>query len=67
MKRIAVFSDIHGNAPVLEAIIKDIKVNNIDEVICLGDTLGLGPLPGECIDLIIDNNIYMVLGNHELY
>lgn len=67
MKRIAVFSDIHGNVHALEAIINDIKLNNIDEVICLGDTLGLGPMPGECIDLIIDNNINVVLGNHELY
>ena len=67
MRRIAVFSDIHGNVPVLEAIIKDINSNNVDEIICLGDTLGLGPMPGECIDLIIDNNINMVLGNHELY
>jgi predicted phosphodiesterase len=67
MKKIALFSDIHGNVPALEAIINDIKSNNTDEIICLGDTLGLGPMPGECIDLIIDNNINMVLGNHELY
>jgi len=67
MKRIAVFSDIHGNYHALEAIIKDIKINNIDEVICLGDTIAIGPRPKECLDLIIDNNINMVLGNHELY
>lgn len=67
MKRIAIFSDIHGNNYALEAIIKDIKSNNIDEVICLGDTIAIGPKSKECLDLIIDNKISMVLGNHELY
>lgn len=67
MKKIAVFSDIHGNNYALEAIINDIKINNIDEVICLGDTIAIGPNSKECLDLIEDNNINMVLGNHELY
>ena len=65
--RIAILSDIHGNRQALESIINDIKNNNIDEIICLGDTIGMGPCPSECLDLIINNNIQMVLGNHELY
>lgn len=65
--KIAIFSDIHGNKEALESIIEDIKKENIDEIICLGDTLGIGPNPKECMDLIINNNIKMVLGNHELY
>ena len=39
----------------------------INEIICLGDTIGIGPNPKECMDLIINNDIKMVLGNHELY
>ncbi|MBR3661555.1 MAG: metallophosphoesterase family protein [Bacilli bacterium] len=58
--RIAIFSDIHGNKEALTAIIEDIKKENIDEVICLGDTIGIGPNPKECLDLIINNNIKMV-------
>ena len=54
------FSDIHGNKEALTAIIEDIKKENIDEVICLGDTIGIGPNPKECLDLIINNNIKMV-------
>ena len=65
--RIAIFSDIHGNKEALSSIIKDIKKENIDEIISLGDTIGIGPNPKECMDLIINNNIKMVLGNHELY
>ncbi len=64
--RIAVFSDIHGNLEALEAIIEDIKNENIDDIICLGDVIGLGPSSKECLDLIIDNKIKLVLGNHEL-
>lgn len=65
--RIAVFSDIHGNLQSLKAILNDIKNQNIDKIICLGDVIGIGPNPKECLDLIIENNIEMVLGNHELY
>ena len=65
--RIAIFSDIHGNKEALKSIIDDINNNNIDEIICLGDTIGIGPNPKECMDMIISNNIKMVLGNHELY
>ena len=66
-KQIAIFSDIHGNYQALNAILKDIKKRKIDNVYCLGDTIGIGPNPKECLDLIINNNIKMVLGNHELY
>ncbi|MBR3116253.1 MAG: metallophosphoesterase family protein [Bacilli bacterium] len=65
--RIAVFSDIHGNKEALEAIISDIEKRNIDKVICLGDTVALGPSSKECLDLIIKKKIPMLLGNHELY
>ena len=65
--KIAIFSDIHGNLQALESIITDIKKNNYDEVICLGDVIAMGPNPKECLDLIICNNYKMLLGNHELY
>lgn len=64
--RIAIFTDIHGNKPALEAILEDIKKENIDEIICLGDTISLGPCSQECLDLLIENKVNMILGNHEL-
>ena len=65
--KIAVITDIHGNLEALTSILNDIKTKNVDKIICLGDVIGLGVNSKECLDLIIDNNIDMVLGNHELY
>ena len=65
--KIAVFSDIHGNYQALRAILDDINKQKIDKVICLGDTIGIGPNSSECLDLLIKNNVETVLGNHELY
>lgn len=67
MFRIAIFSDVHGNQEALEAILASIEKSEFDEVICLGDVIGLGPNPKECLDLIRQNHIKMVLGNHERY
>ena len=67
MKRLAVFSDIHGNLEALESILNSIERNSIDEVIYLGDVIGIGPNPKECLDLIMDSRIKMVKGNHEIY
>ena len=66
-EEIAIFSDIHGNKEALMSILNDIKKRNIKKVYCLGDTIGIGPNPKECLDLIIKNNVNMILGNHELY
>lgn len=66
-KKIAVFSDVHGNYQALCAIMDDIRKKNIDNIICLGDVIAIGPNPKECLDVIINNNIRMVLGNHEIY
>ena len=65
--RIALFTDIHGNYQALTAIIEDIKKREIENTICLGDNMSLGPNPNECLDLVINNNIPMTMGNHELY
>lgn len=67
MRKIAIISDIHGNLQSLQAIIKDIKNKNIDEVVCLGDTIAIGPNPKECLEMIFEENIKIVLGNHEEY
>jgi len=66
-KRIALFSDIHGNYQVLKSIFDDINETVFDEVICLGDVIGIGPDSSLCLDNIINSKVKMVLGNHELY
>ncbi len=65
--RLAIFSDIHGNLPALEAILGDIKtVEDVDEAISLGDVVSIGPKPVECLNLIQKENITAIIGNHEV-
>ncbi|MBM4001497.1 MAG: metallophosphoesterase family protein [Planctomycetes bacterium] len=63
MKR-AILSDIHGNLEALQAVLADIRSNDVDEVVCLGDIVGYGPNPAECID-IASSFRFTVLGNHD--
>ena len=65
--KVAVFSDIHGNYQALDAILNDVKKQNIDKTIFLGDSISLGPSPYECIDRLMKENITFINGNHELY
>lgn len=67
MKKIAVFSDIHANLQALQSILEDIDKDSFDEVIYLGDIIGNGPNPKECIDMFMDSKIKVVKGNHEIY
>jgi len=67
MKKIAIFGDIHGNLEALQSILADIKSKDFDEIIFLGDAISIGPQPKECLELLKNNNIRFLLGNHELY
>ncbi|MGD2174402.1 MAG: metallophosphoesterase family protein [Candidatus Brocadiaceae bacterium] len=60
----AVISDIHANLEAFQAVLDDMKGQGADEVICLGDFVGYGPNPLECIDLAVDFDITLK-GNHE--
>lgn len=63
--KIGIISDIHGNLEAFEAVLQDIKLQKVDATWCLGDIVGYGANPNECIDLIRSNNIICVMGNHE--
>lgn len=65
--RIAVIADIHGNYPALEAVLADITVQEVDEVIVAGDAINAAPFPREVMDTIHQQQWRMVLGNHEQY
>jgi diadenosine tetraphosphatase ApaH/serine/threonine PP2A family protein phosphatase len=47
----AILSDIHGNLEALQAVLRDAEANQVDEIWCLGDTVGYGPNPLECLTL----------------
>src|SRR3954453_18937359 len=63
--RRALISDIHGNLEALEVVLDDIKSQGITEIYCLGDIIGYGPNPRECIDLVMDHCKMTLLGNHD--
>ncbi|MEK6249917.1 MAG: metallophosphoesterase, partial [Planctomycetales bacterium] len=52
MKR-ALISDVHSNLEGLEAVLADISSQGITEIYCLGDIIGYGPNPSECIDKVM--------------
>lgn len=61
----AVISDIHGNATALRSVLADIESRGIDKIVCLGDIVGYGPEPLECIDLVQEKCAWALMGNHD--
>ncbi len=61
----AIISDIHGNLEALRAVLADIERIGIKEIICLGDVVGYGPQPRECLDIVFKVASKCILGNHE--
>jgi predicted phosphodiesterase len=61
----AIISDIHGNLEALQAVLGDIREQGVSDVFCLGDIIGYGPNPCECLDQVIDNCRVTLLGNHD--
>ena len=62
---LAVFSDVHGNLPALEAILADIKARGVPNVLCLGDLVGYGPFPNEVAQRVRASGIPTVMGNYD--
>jgi predicted phosphodiesterase len=61
--RCAIISDIHGNLDALEAVLAD--AGEVDAIWCLGDLVGYGPQPNECIALLRSRSALCVAGNHD--
>ncbi|MEM9367590.1 MAG: metallophosphoesterase family protein [Planctomycetota bacterium] len=64
MKR-ALISDIHGNFEALQAVLADIESVGVSEIYCLGDIIGYGPNPCECLDTVMRRCAKTILGNHD--
>ena len=63
--RIALISDIHGNAIALEAVLAEVDREGVDRTICLGDVATLGSQPREVLDMLRARRMVSVLGNHD--
>lgn len=63
--KIGIISDIHANLEALTAVLAALARLKIDQIICLGDLVGYGPNPNECIDLIRQECSVVLAGNHD--
>lgn len=64
--RYAILADIHGNLAAFQAVLNDIEGwGGADEIWCLGDIIGYGPDPSECIALLRQYDHLCVAGNHD--
>ncbi|MEJ7652039.1 MAG: metallophosphoesterase family protein [Chloroflexia bacterium] len=61
--RFGVISDIHSNLIALETVLEDI--GEVDQYWCLGDVVGYGPQPNECIQTLLDLDHVVIMGNHD--
>lgn len=57
-------SDVHGNLEAFDAVLALIETLGVDETVCLGDLVGYGPYPAECLDLAREF-AWTIRGNHE--
>ncbi len=63
--RALVLSDIHGNLAALETVLERTR-GAYDELWCLGDIVGYGPRPNECVAIVMEHAAFCVPGNHDL-
>jgi len=63
--RIAFISDIHGNFTAFQAVLADINSQAVDRIVCLGDTVTIGPQPVEVLNTLRELKCVYVMGNHD--
>ena len=64
--RYAILGDIHSNLAAFQAVLRDIESRcGFDKIWCLGDVVGYGPEPHECIELLRQYDHLCVAGNHD--
>ncbi|UCG52510.1 MAG: metallophosphoesterase family protein [Candidatus Latescibacterota bacterium] len=64
--RYLIYSDIHSNLEALRAVLAHAKKEGYDSAICLGDIVGYGADPNECVDIIAsESETSVCLGNHD--
>ncbi len=65
--KFAVLSDIHSNLESLQVVLAHAKAQKCTHYVCLGDIVGYGPNPKECLDIVRGLNCPIVMGNHDEY
>lgn len=63
--RYGIFADVHSNLTAFEAVLDVLTKSNIDKFLFLGDIVGYGAQPSECIRLLRELDVTCVAGNHD--
>ena len=64
--RALIISDVHSNLEALQGVLEDAqRRGGFDAVWCLGDVVGYGPDPGPCIEMLAEQELVCVVGNHD--
>jgi predicted phosphodiesterase len=61
----ALISDVHSNLEALTAVLADIATHEVEAIYCLGDVVGYGPNPRECLEKVMEACQVCILGNHD--
>ena len=64
--RYGLISDIHANLHALETAIAALRREGVDGFLCMGDLVGYGPFPNECVERVAELSAQCVAGNHDL-
>lgn len=64
---IAILADVHANLPAFQTIMNELESYGVQQYLILGDIVGYGPNPKECIDLIQQKGMFCIRGNHDHY
>jgi len=62
----AVISDVHANLEALTTVLQEIDKQHVDEIVSLGDIVGYGANPNECFNLLLERNVALICGNHDI-
>ncbi len=62
---IAIISDIHANQEALQVVLESIYNRQIKQIYCLGDIVGYGPNPNECVEMVRESCTKVLAGNHD--
>ena len=65
--KFAIIADIHANLEAFEVVLADIKEQKCTHYACVGDVVGYGPNPRECLKIVRDMGMPCVKGNHDEY
>jgi predicted phosphodiesterase len=63
--RYAILGDIHSNLSALHVVMEAIRSEGVDQILSVGDVVGYGAAPSECIQILRENAVVAVMGNHD--